>query len=265
MRSFILSLLALAAASSAMVGQAQKAEGPATAGETKRVRWASVPPVKQNTYHALRMKDNPVIDADWNKAAWKHATPAALEYYMGEAPAHQPKAQVKVAYDDQYLYVIWKVEDQFVLGKRTKHDQDVWRDSCVEIFFTPGTDPEKLGYINLETNCTGVKLFGYHVAGKDERLTDKEFDSITTGSSLKGPIDSEIVQPTTWTLEYRIPFSLLERFTKFDRPKRGVIWRANFYKIAERTSHPHWLTWSPVHNAEPSFHLPKYFGILKFE
>ena len=25
------------------------------------------------------------------------------------------------------------------------------------------------------------------------------------------------------------------------------------------------LTWSPVTNAEPSFHLPKYFGILTFE
>ena len=266
MRTFILSLLALAAASSPQVGAADKAEGPATAGETKRVRWASVPPVKQNTYHALRMKDNPIIDADWNKAAWKDATPASLEYYMGEEPAHQPKVQGKAAYDDDSLYVIWKVEDKYVLAKRTKPQQDVWRDSCVEFFFTPGGDPKERGYFNLETSCAGVKLFGAHVAGsKDEQLTGEDFASVVTATSLKGPIDIEIAEPTTWTLEYKIPLSLLQKFTSIERPRAGVTWRANFYKCADDASHPHWLTWSPVTHAEPSFHLPKYFGILTFE
>jgi hypothetical protein len=75
---------------------------------------------------------------------------------------------------------------------------------------------------------------------------------------LEGPIDPELAKPTTWTLEYKIPFSLLERFGRLERPKPGVTWRGNFYKCADDTSHPHWLTWSPVTNAKPSFHLPKY-------
>ena len=195
LRIAILSLLALAAASSPQAGAADKAEGPATPGETKRVRWASAPPVKQNTYRVQRMKDNPTIDADWNKAAWKGVTPVTLEYYMGEEPAHQPKVQAKAAYDDHYLYLIWKVEDKYVLAKRTKHQQDVWRDSCVEFFFTPGGDPKERGYFNLETNCAGVKLFGAHVAGsKDEKFTAKDFASVVTANSLKGPIDPEIAQ-----------------------------------------------------------------------
>lgn len=266
MQKSILSLLALAAAIFPRAESAENAEGPATPGETKRVRWASAPPVRQNTCRVQRMKDNPAIDADWNKAAWKGVTPVTLEYYMGEEPAHQPKVQCRVAYDNQCLYVIWKVEDQYVLARRTKHEQDVWRDSCVELFFTPGGDPKERGYFNLETNCTGVKLFGVHVPGsKDKKVTAEDFASIVTASSLKGPIEPEIAEPTTWTLEYKIPLSLLEKFAQIERPKPGVTWRANFYKCADDASRPHWLTWSPVTHSEPSFHLPMYFGILAFD
>src|SRR5262249_17021276 len=87
MQIFILSLLALAAAMFLRAEAADNTDGPATPGETKRVRWASAPPVKQNTYRIQRMKDNPTINADWNKAAWRGVTPVALEYYMGEEPA----------------------------------------------------------------------------------------------------------------------------------------------------------------------------------
>jgi hypothetical protein len=244
-------------------GISDKAE---TKGEIKRVRWASAAPAKQNTYRVKRMKDNPNVDADWNKAAWKDIMPVTLEHYMGKEPAHQPRVRARAAYDDDSLYLIWKVEDQFVLAKRTKHQQDVWRDSCVEFFFTPGGDPKERGYFNLETSCAGVKLFGAHVPGsKDGKFTAEDFASVVTASSLKGRIDPEIAKPTTWTLEYKIPFSLLEKFAKIDRPKSGVTWRANFYKCADDTSHPHWLTWSPISSAERSFHVPMYFGILAFE
>jgi hypothetical protein len=258
--------MTLAITNPSRAGAVDQAEGPAAPGETKRVRWASAPPAARGTYRVRRMKDNPTIDADWDKAAWRGVPPVILEYYMGEEPAHQPKVQAKAAYDDHFLYVIWKVEDRFVLARRTKHQQDVYRDSCVELFFTPGGVPEERGYLNLETNCVGVKLFGAHiVGGRDKKFTAEDFESVATASSLKGPIDREMVQPTPWTLEYRIPLGLLQRHVKIERPGPGVTWRANFYKCADDSSHPHWLTWSPVTNAKPSFHLPKYFGILAFE
>lgn len=284
MRKCVVSLLVLVAASVSGAEAADKAEEPATAGETRRVRLASAPPVKQNTYRVRRMQDNPTIDADWNKPAWKSVAPVTLEYYMGQEPAHQPKVQARAAYDDRYLYVIWKVADNYVLARRTRHMQDVWRDSCVELFFTPGGDPQDRGYFNLETNATGIKWFAAHVPGpkvekgqteqggqqeakgrKAEQFTAEDFASIVTAASLKSPIDPEIAMPTTWTLEYKIPLDLLEKHAKVDRPKPGVTWRANFYKCADDSSHPHWLTWSPVHHATPSFHLPEYFGVLAFE
>lgn len=245
---------------------AEMNEGTAKAAEAKRVRWASATPDSPNVYRVVRMKDNSKIDADWNKAAWKNVVPVSLEYYMGDEPEHQPKAQAKAAYDDHGLYIIWKVEDNYLLAKRTQHQQDVWRDTCAEFFFTPVSDPAEQSYFNLETNCIGVKLFGSHVVnGKNERLKPEEFTQIVTASSLTEPINPERQSPTTWTLEYKIPFDLIAKYTKIDRPAPGVKWRGNFYKCGDETSHPHWLTWSPVHNDKPSFHLPQYFGSLIFE
>jgi hypothetical protein len=219
-----------------------------------------------NTYHAKRMTNNPTIDADWDKAAWKDVEPLTLEYYMGEEPRHQPKVQAKAAYDDECVCVIWRVEDNYVLARRTKHQQPVCLDSCVEFFFTPGGDPKDTGYFNLETSCSGIMWFAAHIPGQPEGMfTPEDLSQVTIATSLKGPIDPEIAKPTTWTLEVKFPISLLEKYGKVQRPAPGVSWRANFYKCADETSHPHWLTWSPVTWPAPAFHIPKYFGILSFE
>lgn len=266
MPNFLLagSILALAAVVAA--GAVDNPGKTPMSAESKRVRWAKAPPGRQNSCRVSRMKDNPQIDADWNKPAWKEVSPLTLEYYMGDEPVHQPLTQVKIAYDDRALYLIWRVEDRFVRARHTRHGQDVYKDSCVEFFFTPGGDPVKRGYFNLETNCAGAKLFGVHVQeGPGGRFTAEEFSSISTATSLQGPIDPEIAGPTTWTLEYRIPFDILEKRTKLEPPAPGVKWRANFYKCADQSSHPHWLTWSPVTNPEPDFHLPKFFGTIEFE
>jgi hypothetical protein len=58
---------------------------------------------------------------------------------------------------------------------------------------------------------------------------------------------------------------MLTNYSMIQQPKSGVRWKANFYKCADKTSHPHWLTWSPVDYPTPKFHLPQFFGTLEFE
>ena len=38
--------------------------------------------------------------------------------------------------------------------------------------------------------------------------------------------------------------------------------KANFYKCGDLTSHPHYLSWSPIGTPKPDFHRPEYFGEL---
>ena len=79
-------------------------------------------------------------------------------------------------------------------------------------------------------------------------------------------VDPEMEEPTTCTLEYRLPFAVVKKYcSDASKPAQDVIWKANFYKCADGTSRPHWLTWSFVDHPTPHFHMPKYFGTLKFE
>lgn len=208
----------------------------------------------------------PKGDEGWDTSPWKDIPAELLRNHMGKKPDHFPKTEVKIAYDDTAIYVMFRVEDRYVRAVAAEHQDNVWADSCVEFFFTPDADVSK-GYFNLEMNCGGTMLFHFQPgAGKDRIVIPKnKCDTIRRAHSLPRIVDPEIKEPVTWTVEYRLPIPLLKKYCRVIMPAPRVEWRANFYKCADNTSHPHWLTWSPVHSPKPNFHLPQSFGILKFE
>jgi hypothetical protein len=220
-------------------------------------------PMIYKVYHSTEFVS--LENSGWDSGCWKDIAPLELTYYMGEKPLHIPKTQAKLIYDSKALYVIFRVEDNYVRAV-AQHQGNVSRDSCVEFFFTPGSYFENT-YFNLETNCGGTMLFHHNLIPKENPtlIAEEDCRSIEIYHSLPKMIETEIQVPTLWTVSYRLPYNILEKYSNVKKPGKGVFWRANFYKCADRTSHPHWLTWSPVDNPTPDFHLPKYFGILEFE
>ena len=218
------------------------------------------------TYRARELPTPLTIDADWDKPEWAAAAPLSLEGYMGEEPKHRPHVQAKLAYDRQAVYVIFRVQDRYVRAVAQQYHNNVCRDSCVEFFFTPGTDIG-LTYFNVEINCGGTMLLHFNPAdGETVPLAPDDCDRIEIAHSLPKIVDPEIAEPTTWTLEFGLPFRVIRQYCPAaTQPAPGVTWRANLYKCADRTSHPHWLTWSPVDYPTPKFHVPKSFGTLVFE
>ncbi|MDR2887465.1 MAG: hypothetical protein LBV26_05635, partial [Bacteroidales bacterium] len=61
------------------------------------------------------------------------------------------------------------------------------------------------------------------------------------------------------------PIALLQKYSAITAPEKGVEWKANFYKIAENTSNPHYITWAKVDRPRPDWHVPEYFGRLIFK
>ncbi len=206
------------------------------------------------------------LDVSWDRAPWNDIPALTLDHHMGQKPDHFPRTQAKLCVEDEAVFVMFRVEDQYVRAVATHHQDKVFEDSCVEFFFTPGMDVSK-GYFNLEMNCGGTMLFHFQTArGKDRIIIPKEeCDKIMCMPSLPRIVDPEIQVPLTWTVSYRLPFRLLEKYTAAVLPDSGIQWRANFYKCGDKTSHPHWLTWSPVEATKPDFHRPECFGILEFE
>lgn len=215
-------------------------------------------------------KVNPISETsgfsnEWNDPDWKEIEAMNVNNFMGDKPGNFPTTQVKVAYDENAIYVKFKVNDRYVKAIYTNHQDPVYKDSCVEFFFTPGSDVSE-GYFNLEMNCIGTMLFHHQKIPRKNAVAINDIDiaKVNVITSLTEVIDPEINENMTWMVSYRIPFSILEQYHTFDKPGPGTIWRANFYKCGDDLSHPHWLTWAPIDNPTPDFHRPEFFGELHF-
>lgn len=219
-----------------------------------------------SVYNVARLNHAMKIDAVWDKQEWKNILPVDISNYMGTIPGFKPEAQAKMMYDDENLYVIFHVKDRYVRCITQEINGPVWEDGAVEFFFAPDSGKPLL-YFNLETNCGGTPLMHYNLVPRKESqvLATDEIMKIEIAHTLPKIIDPEMKDPVTWTLEYRIPIAMLEKYAKLTRPKKGVEWKANFYKIAENSSNPHYITWSVVNIEKPDFHRPDFFGKLIFE
>lgn len=220
------------------------------------------------TYEVARLNKTMPIDGNWDKPEWKKVKSVKLKNYMGNIPAFKPKAEAKMMYDDNNVYVIFRVKDRYVRSVVQEYNGNVSSDACVEFFFAPDTH-FPLRYFNLEINAGGTPLMFYilppYPKAEFTKLDPTDIRQIEIAHSLPKVVDPEIKEPVTWTIEYRIPLSLLEKFSDVTKPAPGVTWKANFYKTASKTSNRHYITWSVVDNPRPNFHLPQFFGTLKFK
>lgn len=209
----------------------------------------------------------PEFQGAWNGPAWGKARVLEIGHFRPESSDHHPRTQAKLLYGHDAIYGLYRVEDQFVRCVHRRHQDPVYKDSCVEFFIQP---PSGNGYFNFEFNCGGTLLASYV---SDPRRTDNGFAGfirlsksdvrdITIYHSQPRIIDPEITEPVTWYLEFGIPYRLLEQYSGTVEISAEVPWRGNLYKCADETSHPHWASWSPVDAM--NFHLPHCFGAFTF-
>lgn len=206
------------------------------------------------------------LDGKWDDPQWQHSKVLEIKNFVGLDPLFRPFAEAKVMYNEENLLVIFRVKDRFVHCVTNEINGPVWGDSCVEFFFSPDQNsPEK--YFNLEVNCGGTALMHYNIVPRKEfnAVQPEEIQRIEIAHSLPEIIDPERSDSVTWTIAYAIPLSLLEKYANVTSPQKGVSWRANFYKIADKTSNQHYISWSPIENGVVDFHQPQFFGVLKFE
>lgn len=164
-----------------------------------------------------------------------------------------------MAYDRNNLYLKYQVHELHPKAVCTQTNGPVWEDSCVE-FFIAFNNKE---YYNLEFNCIGTRLVGIGASNKDRQwLNTKTVETISTHSTLgTKPIDIEN-RLTQWEMDIIIPKSVFGDNIQNFEP--GQFYKANFYKCGDKQKDVHFLSWNPIENEVPNFHLPNFFGTLKF-
>ena len=223
----------------------------------------------KSTYQINKSSINPNLDGNWNSPVWKNVLPLEIAYFRPESSNHRPETFVKLLYNDESVFGIIKVNDNYIQCIHSKYQDMVCEDSCVEWFVQPQQDK---GYFNFEFNCGGTLHCSYiedHTRTsngfkKFDFLTKEHGEKIKVFHSLPKIIEQEITTPTIWYIEFQIPISILRSYIEDLKPIRsGSQWKGNFFKCGDRTSFPHWASWAPV--SELNFHQPLDFGRLIFE
>ncbi len=169
---------------------------------------------------------------------------------------YQPLTSFSIAHSGTHIFIDFFVRCNYLRAVNYTDNSSVHQDSCVEFFVCPNG---KLPYYNFEFNCIGT----IHAACRKNRnegtpLSSEQLATVKRLPSCGTKPFNELQGMFTWNLLVAIPLELMN--VKYEG--KPIEMTANFYKCADLTSTPHFLSWAPVNTPEPDFHRPEFFGTL---
>ena len=174
--------------------------------------------------------------------------------------AYRPITLFNIARSKDSIFIKFNVRGSMVRAIYSNDQEPVNEDSCVEFFCqVPGNDK----YMNFEFNCIGTCKASKRVSrNKDVTpFSKEELSMIKRYPSMGHRAFNEMEGMFDWELTVKIPL----RIMGIDPNKLPEKISGNFYKCADGTDSPHFVTWSPVQTEKPDFHRPEFFGELIFE
>ena len=161
-----------------------------------------------------------------------------------------PETRFTLAHTDEMLYVRFEVKGEVSLATKTEDLEPGNEDACVEIFIG---DEDNTHYWNFEFNPAGICNASHRKERKVDvvRLNPEQLASIQRyGQQLCA---------AHWTLLVGIPLLLIELDLTKEHSRR-----ANLYKCGDKTAMKHYASWNPIEAEAPAFHLPEFFGEVRF-
>ena len=172
-----------------------------------------------------------------------------------------PSCAGHIGHTSDALVVNFRVSGPDLRAVNLTDDGRSWEDSACECFVQV---PESNEYYNFEVNPAGF-LVAAHGPDVHHRTSigPEAFARIRRICRVEG------IGPITKPIEFRggcwkwsvtlvIPWGIIGL-----KEAPGSL-RANFFKCGDKTAHPHFLSWAPIESPAPNFHLPAFFGELRF-
>lgn len=167
---------------------------------------------------------------------------------------YKPIVAFNIARTNKNLYIRYFVSGNSIKATYTNDNSPVHKDSCVE-FFMKRVDDNR--YMNFEFNCTGTCDAASRLSRSIKNpLSENEYKMIKRLSSVKTHCAEEVKGLHSWSLIVVIPFEIMGLDSE-NLPEKIL---GNFYKCADETENPHYVSWSPIDLPSPDFHCPEFFG-----
>ena len=178
----------------------------------------------------------------------------SIDVINWEEYSYKPIVAFDIARSKVNLYIRYFVKGNSLKALYETDGSPVYQDSCVEFFMKRVNDPN---YYNFEFNCIGT-CDAARRTSRDIKtsLSQDEYKSIQRLPSLKRQSFAEKKGIYSWSLIVVIPFKLMGLDPE-NLPEKIL---GNFYKCADDTEYPHFVSWSPIDLPEPNFHCPEFFG-----
>jgi len=181
-----------------------------------------------------------------------------IDNLLWSANGYKPDVFFTMAYTSDSILLKYTVKEKDIRAVYHQTDDPVYKDTCVEAFIAfNGED----SYYNLEFNCIGTARVGYGPGKLNRVAISKQLvESIKTYHRINDPADDN--QLTEWQLTLAIPFTVFEDHDITSL--QDQVAKVNFYKCGDELPEPHFLSWNYIDNPYPEFHLPQFFGEVKF-
>jgi hypothetical protein len=256
------------------------------------------PPGEIARYTAQRAAGPIKVDGRLDEPSWRAAatSPRFVDILTGGQVIHDTRAAV--LWDDQYLYVSYRVEEPFVHARFTNHNDFIYQDNDVECFIA-GPDAYYEFEINAFNTCYEVFFawndlfkasgldrqpefaqarlvpfngvgFTNHPRGGRIGNFDHTFPGMKTAVAVDGTINDDSDRDRGWTVELAFPWQNMKWLATDGRslpPKHGDIWRMDFsrfntYKEAAPAKDSGGWFWTK-HGIWDS-HIPECFVFVTF-
>lgn len=190
--------------------------------------------VQPKQYIIGRCNEEITVDGKANEACWKSAlfTDSFIDIEGEKIPKYD--TQVKMLWDDQFLYIFAQLEEPHIWGDIQQRDEVIFYNNDFEVFINPTKSTQNYGEIEINALGTVWDLLldkPYRNGGKANNHWN--LDRLETAIHIEGTLNNDAAIDSFWTVEMAIPMAaLLELKVKPQTlPKEGEQWRINFSRV----------------------------------
>lgn len=172
------------------------------------------------------------------------------------------KADVRVLYDAERLYLGYSVEDDLLKSSFQKDDDHLWEQDCVELMIDPDGDGKN--YFEAQVAPTG-RVFDtrYDTRRSPRPFGDMAWSSKMTASVLVRGTVNDDSEDEGYDVELAVPWSAFAAGGGDGAPpNEGATWRMNFFVMDAREKGQRACGWSPPLIGD--FHTLNRFGRVVF-
>lgn len=186
-------------------------------------------------YIVNKINDEINIDGKDNELAWSNAiyTNDFIDIEGDKIP--RQKTNVKMLWDDKFLYVFAKLYENHIWGDITKRDEVIYYNNDFEVFINPNDDVFSYGEIEINALGTEWDLFlnrPYRLKGKADSSWD--INGLKSAVDINGTLNDPNDLDDYWTVEIAIPLKEIEKLNTSGKDEKvisGDVWRINFSRV----------------------------------